>query len=314
METPERDEWKKKLTPEQYGVCRLGATEAPFSGKYTHLNEAGTYVCVACGTPLFLSGTKFDSGSGWPSFSDVVEKGNVELKDDESFNMHRVEVRCKSCGSHLGHVFDDAPTSTGKYYCINSVALDFHPTEAAHSSATAARYPLTAQALFIFVVVLFASGTTEFTQFFSLLGGLSYLGAFVTGVFFVSSFTVGPAAVVLFHLSSAESLWPMALAAGIGAAAGDVLVFRFLKDSIYKELAPFFSRVAVSRVGRTLGLPRFRWVLPVLGAVVIASPFPDEIGIALMGLSTMRWWQFLPLAIILNSVGVFIILSVARGW
>lgn len=129
MAEPAQDAWKEKLTPEQYAVCRLGATETPFSGKYTHYNEKGMYVCVACGTPLFSSGTKFESGTGWPSFSDVVEKGNVELKDDYSYAMHRVEVKCRTCGSHLGHVFDEPSVPTGKYYCINSVALDFKPEE-----------------------------------------------------------------------------------------------------------------------------------------------------------------------------------------
>ena len=126
MSTPQ-DEWKKKLTPEQYNVCRLGATESPFSGKYYNHHEKGTYICVACGQELFSSGKKFDSGTGWPSFSDVVNSKNVTLKDDNSYNMHRVEVLCSKCGSHLGHVFDDGPRPTGRRWCINSVSLDFIP-------------------------------------------------------------------------------------------------------------------------------------------------------------------------------------------
>ena len=120
------DEWKNKLSPEQYSVCRLGATESPFSGKFNKHYENGTYTCVACGNELFSSDTKFDSGSGWPSFTDAKDNG-VELKDDYSYNMHRVEVLCSQCGSHLGHVFDDGPGESGKRWCINSVALDFVP-------------------------------------------------------------------------------------------------------------------------------------------------------------------------------------------
>jgi peptide-methionine (R)-S-oxide reductase len=121
------DEWKNKLTPDQYNVCRLGGTESPFSGKYNHHKENGTYVCVACGTDLFSSKTKFDSGSGWPSFTDAVNSKNVKLIDDYSYNMHRVEVQCAKCGSHLGHVFDDGPGESGQRWCINSVALNFVP-------------------------------------------------------------------------------------------------------------------------------------------------------------------------------------------
>jgi peptide-methionine (R)-S-oxide reductase len=117
-------EWKKKLTPEQYHILREKGTEMPFTGKLVHNKEKGEYVCAACGNKIFKSSTKFDSLCGWPSFYDA-EKGAVELHDDFSHLMHRVEVVCGRCGSHLGHVFNDGPKPTGKRYCINSIALEF---------------------------------------------------------------------------------------------------------------------------------------------------------------------------------------------
>src|SRR3989344_1490138 len=114
----------KKLTAEQHHILREKGTEAPFTGKWLHNKEKGAYMCASCGTELFSSDTKFDSGSGWPSFTDANKK-NIELKEDNSHGMHRVEVLCRKCGGHLGHLFDDGPGPTGKRYCINSVSLDF---------------------------------------------------------------------------------------------------------------------------------------------------------------------------------------------
>ncbi len=118
-------EWKKLLSPEVYHIAREKGTEQPFSSKFEHFHETGTYYCAACGNPLFRSDTKFESGCGWPSFYEPVHKGALLYTPDHSYGMDRTEVQCGRCRAHLGHVFDDGPQPTGLRYCINGVVLDF---------------------------------------------------------------------------------------------------------------------------------------------------------------------------------------------
>ena len=120
-------DWKKELTPEQFHVLREAGTEAAFTGEYWNMHEAGMYTCRACGAKLFSSDTKFDSATGWPSFTDPANLEHIELLEDNSLSMKRTEVRCKHCGSHLGHVFPDGPGKSGQRYCINSACLRFEP-------------------------------------------------------------------------------------------------------------------------------------------------------------------------------------------
>lgn len=122
------EEWRRELTPEQFEVLRCAGTERPWTGALLHNKEQGLYTCGGCGAQLFRSDAKFDSGSGWPSFTEPANAANVTLLEDDSHGMHRVEVRCRRCGSHLGHVFDDGPGPTGQRYCINSLSLGFDKT------------------------------------------------------------------------------------------------------------------------------------------------------------------------------------------
>jgi peptide-methionine (R)-S-oxide reductase len=120
-------EWRRRLTPDQYEVLRNKGTEPAFTGEYVSMKEPGVYRCAACSTKLFSSETKYESGSGWPSFWEPIESGAVDLHEDLSHGMRRIEVTCATCGSHLGHVFDDGPQPTGERFCMNSIALELDP-------------------------------------------------------------------------------------------------------------------------------------------------------------------------------------------
>jgi peptide-methionine (R)-S-oxide reductase len=128
------DQWRERLTPEQYEVARKGGTERAFTGEYWDCHADGTYTCVCCGEPLFSSDTKFESGSGWPSFFEPIADGVVDEKSDTSYGMVRTEVQCERCGAHLGHVFPDGPRPTGLRYCINSASLRLEENDGGESA------------------------------------------------------------------------------------------------------------------------------------------------------------------------------------
>lgn len=161
------------------------------------------------------------------------------------------------------------------------------------------------------VVLFFLADTDIAHALIRHVGTYGYVGAAITGIFFVSTFTVAPASVVLFHLAQEFNPILIALFAGAGAVIGDLLIFRFLKDGVFDEMRPLVKRLGGSHIAVLFRTPYFAWIMPVIGAIIIASPFPDEVGIGLLGLSKIKWWQFALLAFVLNALGIFVIVSLA---
>lgn len=156
------------------------------------------------------------------------------------------------------------------------------------------------------------TSTESFSITVQSIGQLGYLGIFVIGILFVSTFTVTPAAVILFHLAESSHIIPLALLAGAGAVCGDLILYNYLQDKVFIELKPFFGLIGRSRVGRLFNSRYLAWSLPVIGALIIASPLPDEFGIALLGGSKLSRWQFVALSYVLNTAGIFIIVMFAK--
>jgi hypothetical protein len=168
------------------------------------------------------------------------------------------------------------------------------------------------------ILLFLVAGMPEFDSFIKHLGTLGYLGAFVTGIFFVSTFTVAPAIVVLFHLANVLQPYEVALLAGAGAMIGDLIIFRYVRDEVFYEVKPLLAKLHLtkrpkkSRIGLLMRSPYFAWLLPVVGAIIIASPFPDEVGVSMLGASRIKQWQMLLLTFALNAVGIFVVVSIAR--
>ena len=162
------------------------------------------------------------------------------------------------------------------------------------------------------IVFFYFADTPTVENFISWIGNLGYLGAFLTGIFFVSTFTVTPAAVVLFFLADKLNPFEVALLAGAGAMVGDYLIFRFLKDRVFEELSPLFIKFGGGYISKLFKTPYFAWLLPIIGAAIIASPLPDEIGIGMLGASKIKNWKFLILSFLLNAIGILIIITIAR--
>ncbi len=176
------------------------------------------------------------------------------------------------------------------------------------------RYKNTTFLLISLVVFFYLAGTPFVDDLIAKIGELSYLGAFFAGIFFVSTFTVAPASAVLFHIAEALNPLAVAVVSGAGAVIGDYLIFRFLKDRVFEELTPVFMQLGGSHIAQLLSTPYFAWLAPVVGSIIIMSPFPDEIGITLMGISKLKNWQFLSISFVLNSLGMLLIVTVARSF
>lgn len=174
-------------------------------------------------------------------------------------------------------------------------------------------YKNTALLIVSLAVFFYASKTPYVQELVRSIGNLGYFGAFITGGFFVSVFTVAPASAVLFYLAKILNPFGVALLGGAGAVIGDYIIFRFLKDRVFEELMPAFQKMGGTYITDLLQTPYFSWLLPIIGAIIIASPFPDELGVGMMGLSRVKNWQFILITFILNSVGIFMIITFARA-
>lgn len=169
--------------------------------------------------------------------------------------------------------------------------------------------------LVVSLFIFFFFANSDFIQnFIRKIGDLGYPGAFITGIFFVYTFTVAPAAVVLFRLADLLNPFGVAILAGLGAVLGDYLIFRYFRDRVIDELRPIFKKVPGSKIAKLFFTPYFAWILPLAGFLIIASPFPDEVGVGLIGASKMKNWQFLILTFLLNAVGIFIVVTLARSF
>jgi len=176
------------------------------------------------------------------------------------------------------------------------------------------QYKNTAILLLSIVVFYFLADTDLVKNLISKIGSFSYLGSFFSGIFFVSIFTVAPAALVIFDLAKNLNPLSVAITAGIGAVVGDYLIFRFLKDRVFEELSPIFQKVGGSFLKKLFLSPFFAWLIPIAGAFIIASPLPDEVGISMMGLSKVKNWHFILITFLLNATGIFLVVALARSF
>src|SRR3989344_5342616 len=175
------------------------------------------------------------------------------------------------------------------------------------------KYKNTALLALSLIVLLIFADSEIVKNFIYKIGRLGYLGIFITGLFFVSTFTVAPASVVLYFLSGQHNPLTIAVVAGLGGAIGDLLILKFLRDKIFDELAPLFTKMVGNRVMQLFKTPYFAWLSPLVGILIIASPFPDEIGIGLLGVAKLKSWQFFLISFICNAVGIFVIISLAKA-
>jgi len=173
-------------------------------------------------------------------------------------------------------------------------------------------YSNTAMLLLSLILLYYFTKNPAFGNFIFSIGSLGYFGAFLCGIFFVSIFTVAPSAVILFEIAKMLDPVLVAILAGLGAVIGDYIIFQFLKDRVFTELAPVFDKLGGSLIKKIFASPYFAWFLPIMGAVIIASPMPDEIGISMIGLSKVKTWQFIVVSFALNAIGIFILISLAN--